>query len=226
MNYVLHYNRLIERAKTRELVGYSEKHHIVPKCMGGSNAKDNIVRLTPEEHYVAHQLLVFMYPNHKGLLWAAVAMTNGTNKMPNRCNKLYGGLRRQFAEKIGNWNRGRVTSEEAKIKQRAAKLGKTGAKRSDETKSKMSAASKGRPKSEEHRRAMSESRKGIKRQPYSDERKESLSIAIKAVMWKVDRSVFRTDEYREMQRLKMKQIWEERRAGVLPLPKHIKTNKG
>lgn len=37
--------------------GYSEKHHIVPKALGGGNDAANIVRLTFREHFVAHWLL-------------------------------------------------------------------------------------------------------------------------------------------------------------------------
>ncbi len=51
------YERLYERAIDRELDEYTEVHHIVPRCIGGDNSKSNLVRLTPEEHFVAHQLL-------------------------------------------------------------------------------------------------------------------------------------------------------------------------
>ena len=68
MNYKKIYDSLIERGKNRNLNEYGEKHHIVPKCLGGSNKKENLVKLTPEEHYVAHQLLVKIYPNNN---WCA-----------------------------------------------------------------------------------------------------------------------------------------------------------
>ena len=42
MNYQKIYNQIIERAKTRQLEGYKEKHHILPRCMGGLDI-DNIV---------------------------------------------------------------------------------------------------------------------------------------------------------------------------------------
>ncbi|XAO17074.1 homing endonuclease [Escherichia phage FL23] len=58
MNYEKIYNSLIDRARNRALTGYKERHHIIPKCLGGSNDASNLVDLTPEEHYVAHQLLV------------------------------------------------------------------------------------------------------------------------------------------------------------------------
>lgn len=57
MNYQKLYDKIIERAKHRMLDGYSEKHHIVPKSYGGSNTKDNLVRLTAREHFIAHWLL-------------------------------------------------------------------------------------------------------------------------------------------------------------------------
>ena len=65
MNYEKHYNLLIERAKTRVIKGYTEKHHIIPKCMGGTDDASNISILTPEEHYIAHLLLVKMYPSNE-----------------------------------------------------------------------------------------------------------------------------------------------------------------
>lgn len=39
---------------------YVEKHHIIPKSIGGSNKKENLVALTPKEHFVCHLLLVKM----------------------------------------------------------------------------------------------------------------------------------------------------------------------
>jgi len=93
MNYVKHYNLLIEKAKSRSLSDYVEYHHIVPKCLGGSDDPSNLAPLTPEEHYVAHQLLVKMYPKNFALVKAAAMM------IPDRpSNKLYGWLRRKLSE--------------------------------------------------------------------------------------------------------------------------------
>ena len=36
---------------------YCEDHHIMPRCMGGSNDKDNIVKLPSKYHFIAHKLL-------------------------------------------------------------------------------------------------------------------------------------------------------------------------
>lgn len=95
MDYKRHYNLLIERAQTRQLTGYAEKHHVVPKCMGGTDHKSNLVELTPEEHYVAHQLLVKMYPDIDNLVYAANKMTV-TSKNTKRNNKRYGWLKRRY----------------------------------------------------------------------------------------------------------------------------------
>ncbi len=71
MNYAAHYDRLIVRARLRVLSGYVERHHVVPKCVGGNNEQSNIVRLTADEYFVAHQLLVKMYPDNRKLAIAA-----------------------------------------------------------------------------------------------------------------------------------------------------------
>lgn len=94
MNYKKHYDLLIDRAKSRVLTTYVERHHIIPRCVGGSNSKENIVELTPEEHYVAHQLLVKIYPDVDALVFAANKMTVSSNTH-KRHNKLYGWLKRK-----------------------------------------------------------------------------------------------------------------------------------
>lgn len=95
MNYQKHYDLLCERAKERgEPEGYFERHHVIPKCLGGSDDQSNIVKLTPEEHYLAHQLLVKMHPDHNGLVWAALRMTHHSSGSRTN-NKLYGWLRRK-----------------------------------------------------------------------------------------------------------------------------------
>ena len=96
MDYRKHYNHLINRARNRTLVGYIETHHIVPRCMGGDNSKSNLVDLTPEEHYVAHQLLAKIYPKKYELTYSAVRMAS-SNTTQKRNNKLYGWLRRRLS---------------------------------------------------------------------------------------------------------------------------------
>jgi len=81
MNYKKHYDLLIEKAKNRlVLEGYKEKHHIVPKCMGGDNNSLNIAVLTAREHYVAHWLLHKIYPENANLIYVFNFMINGNRK--------------------------------------------------------------------------------------------------------------------------------------------------
>ena len=60
MNYEKIYNQIITWAKTRVLDGYKEKHHIIPRCMGGTDDISNLVELTAREHFVCHWLLTKM----------------------------------------------------------------------------------------------------------------------------------------------------------------------
>lgn len=79
MNYQKHYSRLIElRKKNPTESDYYEKHHIVPKSLGGSDFPENIVKLTAREHFVSHLLLAKI---HGGSMWAALAyMSRGNVK--------------------------------------------------------------------------------------------------------------------------------------------------
>lgn len=93
-----HYTRLIERAKHRNLACYTEKHHIVPRCLGGTDEPSNLVSLTAAEHYIAHQLLIKIYPDSLGLACAAMMMTFFSETTVGRSrNKLYEWIRRRHA---------------------------------------------------------------------------------------------------------------------------------
>ena len=99
MDYAAHYERLMSRGRQRGLSDcYFERHHVLPRCMGGSDHHSNIVRLTPEEHYVAHQLLVKMHPRNGKLVYAVRAMTLRAPTFGGKRskNKLYGWIQRRF----------------------------------------------------------------------------------------------------------------------------------
>ena len=97
MNYQKYHDTLIDKAKDRWLDEYTERHHIIPKCLGGTDHVENLVDLTPEEHYVIHQLLVKLYPGNKNLVRSVHRMSSGSYKNP-RNNKSYGWIRRKFSE--------------------------------------------------------------------------------------------------------------------------------
>lgn len=69
MNYYEHYVALINKhghiSKPKE--GYFERHHVLPKCMGGKDTFDNLVYLSARCHLLAHWLLMKEFPEVKGL---------------------------------------------------------------------------------------------------------------------------------------------------------------
>ena len=74
MNYKKIHDRIISRAKNRKkIVGYYEKHHIIPLCID-KNSKE-VVNLTAKEHYLIHRLLVKIYSKSVGLKTAYYCMS-------------------------------------------------------------------------------------------------------------------------------------------------------
>ena len=66
MDYKKQYDLLIMKRKINEPDNpYTEMHHIIPKCMGGKDDMDNLVKLTAKEHYIAHMLLYKHYRTTK-----------------------------------------------------------------------------------------------------------------------------------------------------------------
>jgi hypothetical protein len=88
MNYQRIYNQIVERAQNRTLDGYKEKHHIIPKCIGGNNDKENIVKLTAKEHFLCHILLCEIYPKNIKLYQALWLMSTNKNKKKGKRYKV------------------------------------------------------------------------------------------------------------------------------------------
>jgi len=123
-------------------------------------------------------LLVKIHPGNHRLVYAAKAMTNKSKKQSARKNKLYGWLRRKFAEATSARCQGVKLTAEHRAKLSAAKLGKKRNPHTAETKAKMSAASKGIPKSDQHRQSMSAQRTGRTQRPCSDQARRNKRQAV------------------------------------------------
>lgn len=95
MNYSKIYENLVNRAKNRKIIGYVESHHIIPRCMGGGDSKDNLANLTAREHFIAHLLLVKIHKNNFKLVRAVAMMCVG-NCERKITNRLYGKYRELF----------------------------------------------------------------------------------------------------------------------------------
>jgi hypothetical protein len=106
MNYQKIYDSLIEKRKIEKLNrkdGYCESHHIIPRCMNGTDNKENLVNLLPREHFIAHLLLVKIYPENKKLIYALWRMCNGKKLVITQLkisNRLYENLRKEVSKDI------------------------------------------------------------------------------------------------------------------------------
>lgn len=195
MNHKKVYDQLVAKCVIRGLdkkvlEGYFEKHHIIPKCLGGKNTNDNYVLFTAREHVLAHKLLWKAYPDNYSLMWAYTRTVNAHKEL----------LTWSDVEKAkiakAKFMSERVITQETKDKIRATltghkrtqesiekgRLKTTGQKRSAETSKKISEKRqqiiadgwtvpeearkkigdffRGKPISEEHKKKISESTKG------------------------------------------------------------------
>lgn len=129
MNYLKHYNAITARGKKLSWEGerqhaphwsnrdgeYREGHRVLPGCLGGKYISDNVVYLPPEYHYVAHQLLIKIYPDTSKLVFAAKMMTVA-NSGQVRNHKLYGWLKRKMGKEMSLRHKGKHLSPATEIK--------------------------------------------------------------------------------------------------------------
>jgi ribosomal protein S13 len=113
MNYQNIYNNLVEKAKTRtELHGYKEKHHILPRSLGGLDSPENLVLFTAREHFIAHLLLAKIYG---GGMWHAAHMMSNMKRYTNR---KYENIKIEHAKRISSFMTGKIVSDDTKEKQK------------------------------------------------------------------------------------------------------------
>ena len=78
MDYKNIYHSIIENRLKTPYLGYAECHHILPRSLGGSDSKSNLVDLSAREHFVCHLLLTKMYksdtPEGKKMIKAFMMM--------------------------------------------------------------------------------------------------------------------------------------------------------
>ena len=149
---------------------YHEKHHIVPKCIGGANDKDNLIDLFAREHFIAHKLLAEENIDNAKLLYAYTCMAFMRNDCEHRHEltpEEYEAariIRSQSLTGKNNPNYGRSCSESTKRKISEANIGRVsynkGKHLSEETKRKLSAINTGKNLSNEPREKISNALKG------------------------------------------------------------------
>lgn len=113
MNYQTIYNKIIANAITRknDPIEYYESHHIVPRCLGGSNHSENLVDLTAREHFIAHLCLVKIHPGNGALVRAAVMMACGSTRQQRSANRIYEWLRKKHSVAMQELQGGKNNSQ-------------------------------------------------------------------------------------------------------------------
>jgi hypothetical protein len=110
--YTKWYNNIIKNRKQNTAFGYTERHHIIPKSLGGNNKKENIVKLTAKEHFICHLLLVKMTENKEKakMSYALRCLVNQQNHLQQRykiTSRMYIVIKSLTREAIGNIMKGK-----------------------------------------------------------------------------------------------------------------------
>jgi len=136
MDYKLLYNKIINKARfsnRRKLKKdspnyiYYEAHHIIPKCLGGAGKAsewrhhENIVLLTPREHFICHWLLTEIYRDNIKLASCFFRFCKGRQKY------YQGESYYRPSSRMYEYARNQITtlgiSDETRNKMRLSKLG-------------------------------------------------------------------------------------------------------
>lgn len=99
MNKYEEFIQSIRESRENKYFLYSERHHIVPRCLGGTDDDENLIYLTYQEHFIAHLLLSDEQPESEGLIRAVMIMS----KNMTIDEEEYARLKKRFADsQIGN----------------------------------------------------------------------------------------------------------------------------
>jgi hypothetical protein len=160
--YTKCYYSIISKAKSRDISGYTETHHIIPRSLGGDDSIDNLVKLTAREHYICHLLLVKMtYGNFYHKMLYAYTIMSGRD--------LYNSKKYQFFKeeytKVNSMLRSGIGNGMYGADRKGEKNTFFGKKHTDESKQKISEKKTGvkisrQPFTESHKSNISKSRTG------------------------------------------------------------------
>ena len=140
--YTRWYNSIIENSRTRTLDCYKERHHVIPRSLGGTDEKHNLVDLTAREHFVCHLLLTKIVEGKERnkmvhALWRMTVNGHPKQERYKTTSRIYEIVRKLYVSEV----KGRVVSDVTKQKLRESNLGK---RASIEIREKMSKSRKGK----------------------------------------------------------------------------------
>lgn len=206
--YTATYYRIIDQAKSQGRVKtaetYLERHHVIPRSMGGSDSKSNLVNLTYREHFLCH--------------WLLTKMVDG--KEYHRMLSALSKMRRARSSIITSW--------QYAISRKAASLRKRGTTHSDEIKKKISDSKKeyfkthpgtmtGKKHSEETLAKQSQAKSGENHPNFGKKRPEHATKVSKAMKGKAKS---------ESHKRKIADGWQESRERVQCIHCKLITTKG
>ena len=131
--YTRWYYNIVRRAQSSTTVGYVEKHHIIPKSLGGDNHRDNLVSLTAREHFVCHLLLTKMTTGiaRKKMVLAVFYLSGKGKSSRNnviKSSRIYERLRRDLAEFVSFQKKGCKQPPRSILSRKRYSESKSGAK--------------------------------------------------------------------------------------------------
>lgn len=101
--YTKIYYKVIENATNVRVKGKTQRHHIIPESIGGSNDPDNLVHLTHKEHFVCHHLLTKMTTGEE---WVSMVRAMHCMKAKGReKSRFTEGTARAFAHNKKNYSK-------------------------------------------------------------------------------------------------------------------------
>jgi hypothetical protein len=139
MNYLSIYNSIMQQARNRTLEHGFERHHVIPKSLGGANNLSNLVQLTLREHFVAHKLLTRIHTGEaqKKMWFAYYRLCNRHRRTTSR---MYEQAKLQAKQYLSQIHSGKTISDAHKKAIREKCRGMVGKKHSLEAKSSMTNA--------------------------------------------------------------------------------------
>jgi len=179
-HYYWRYLKLIKYCKLHPPLSgtYVEKHHIIPKSMGGSNNENNIVKLIPRAHYLAHYMLWKAHKNKK-MSYAFYIMNTALKNKSNISVRYFNGrLYEKISIEFKKLIKKRIVSLETRKRMSESHRNQMHQPKSAEIKLRISNSLSGRTLSEEHRKNISISNSGIKKK-FSEETLHKFKTAIK-----------------------------------------------
>lgn len=91
---------------------YHETHHILPKCLDGTNDEENLIDLFASEHFIAHKLLAQENPDDEKLVyaWWCMCSLSKSSQEDIVTEKEYEKARLEFKKRISELQSGENNS--------------------------------------------------------------------------------------------------------------------